>query len=200
MCPRLHTRPSLPALWAPFRRPRLFPLKKTPKSLVSTQCPGPPSPQPATLHTAPSPPPAPSAHGRLSDARWPPVVPGPALRAPLLGNWRESAQTLLQNSCLLCREPDSIPELTKGCVRARMAPRERFPRKQTSPLWAGPSAFSTPGTRGLREGSCQKGTVRHGETGSTQPTAPDPAHHAGQGRLLWLWDLPGHLFCFLQVC
>lgn len=34
---------------------------------------------------------------------------------------------------------------------------------------------------------------------SRDPRSPRRVQ-AGQGRLLWLWDFPGHLFCFLQVC
>lgn len=41
-----------------------------------------------TLHTASSPLLAPFAHGQPFDAPWPPVVPGPARRAPLLAKQR----------------------------------------------------------------------------------------------------------------
>lgn len=57
------------------------------QSSVSIQC------RPPSLHTTSLPLLAPSAHGRPFGAPWPPVVPGPARRAPLLGNQQESAQT-----------------------------------------------------------------------------------------------------------
>jgi hypothetical protein len=49
---------------------------------------------------------------------------------------------------------------------------KQLPRRWTSPLWAGPSEFSTPGTRGLLEGSCRKE-----ERGQDQGLVPHTALH-----------------------
>lgn len=112
----------------------------------------PPARHPSTQHPHLCwPPPLMASFSMLPGRLWSLALPFGRLCWGIGGN---QPRHYYRNPSLLGREPDSIPKLTKDFIsRDRRLPRERLPRKQTSPLWAGPSAFSTPGTRGLREGS-----------------------------------------------
>lgn len=107
-----------------------------------------------------------------------------------------------RSPCLLCREPNLVLQLTKRPYgRGKMAPWGTT--SQTAGLTSLGRALSILDSRDTgspRRVLPGRSTVRNREIGSTHPTLPDLAHQAGQGRLFWLWSLPCHLLCFLQVC